>query len=41
MLANMERLFARLKHVACMAALALACLTAARADDLQSAANSG
>ena len=34
MLANMERLSAWLKHVACMAALALACLTAARADDL-------
>jgi hypothetical protein len=34
MLANMERLFAWLKHAACMAALALAGLTAARADDL-------
>lgn len=34
MLVNMERLFALLKHAACMAALALACLNAARADDL-------
>jgi hypothetical protein len=34
MLASMERLAAFLKHAACMAALTLACLTAARADDL-------
>lgn len=34
MLANMERLIASLKHAACMAALALACLTPAHADDL-------
>ena len=33
MLANMERLASWLKHAACMAALALACVTA-RADDL-------
>ena len=34
MLANMERLFAWLKRVACMAALALVSITAAHADDL-------
>jgi hypothetical protein len=35
MLANMERLSALLKRAACMAALALACLTVGRADDLE------
>src|SRR3954468_11431053 len=35
MLANMERLFALLKHPAYMAVLALVCLTSARADDLE------
>jgi len=34
MVANMERLTALLKHTACMAALAFACLTPAHADDL-------
>lgn len=34
MLANMERLTALLKHAACMAVLALACLGPAHADDL-------
>ena len=34
MLGNMERLASWLKHAACMAALALACLAPARADDL-------
>jgi len=35
MLAHMDRLFALLKHAACIAALALVCLTSARADDLE------